>query len=91
MRLNLYLRGIDLIDVELHMGSKGLYVDLSVFKPREGEAAPEEGSVATTADLRATSSGSYELASNIEHPDTQVPGTWPVPTDTGFGFRGRQA
>lgn len=60
MRLNLYLRGIDLIDVELHMGSKGLYVDLSVFKPREGEQAPAEERQATTADLSGTASGSYD-------------------------------
>lgn len=60
MRLNLYLRGIDLVDLELHLGSKGLYVDLSVFQPRAAEAAPAEDSRATTADLSGTSSGSFE-------------------------------
>lgn len=54
MRLNLYLRGIDLIDVELHMGSRGLYVDLSVFKPRPAEEGSSEAAVATTADLSGT-------------------------------------
>lgn len=62
MRLNLYLRGIDLVDLELRLGSKGLYVDLSVFQPREAEQAPDEAEQATTADLTGTSGGNYERA-----------------------------
>lgn len=37
MRLNLYWRGVDLLDVELHAGAKGLYLDLNVFQPRDSD------------------------------------------------------
>lgn len=88
MRLNLYLRGVDLIDVELHMGSKGLYVDLSVFKPREGEQVPPGGSEATTADLSGTSTGNYE---RVEAPVWQDDQPALVRANQGFGFGGGQA
>lgn len=55
MRLNLYLRGIDLIDVEFHVGSRGLYLDLNVFKPRD-EAAEPRGE----APLEASGGGNFE-------------------------------
>ena len=90
MRLNLYLRGIDLIDVELHMGSKGLYVDLSVFKPREGEEAPAERSEATTADLSGTSNGSYERVEGPVWQEDQPALVRAPAAEEGFGFQGRQ-
>lgn len=78
MRLNLYLRGIDLIDVEVHVGSKGLYLDVNVFQPREEEKpAPADP---TTADLSGTSSGSYERTDGPVWQDDQ-----PVIV-RGFGF-----
>lgn len=86
MRLNLYLRGIDLIDVELHLGSTGLYVDLSWFKPREGEAAPAEEARATTADLTGTSSGSFERVEAPVWQDDQPA----LVRAHGFGFQGRR-
>lgn len=83
MRLNVHLRGIDLIDLELHIGSRGLYVDLSVFQPREGMATPEGGDQATTADLSATSSGSYERADGPVWDQDQ---SAVVKATPGFGF-----
>lgn len=88
MRLNLYLRGIDLIDVEFHCGSKGLYVDLSLFQPRQAEQVPDEGAKASTADLSSTSSGSYERVESPVWQDDQPA------LVRGFGFggnSGRQA
>lgn len=84
MRLNLFLRGIDLIDLELHVGSKGLYVDLSVFQPREGGTVPEEADAATTADLSGTSSGAFERAEGPVWADDQPA----VVHARGFGFGG---
>ena len=86
MRLNLYLRGIDLIDVELHVGSKGLYVDLNVFKPREEGGGPADDAKATTADLSGTASGSFERAEGPVWVDDQPA----VVQAQGFGF-GRSA
>lgn len=86
MRLNLYLRGIDLIDLELHVGSKGLYVDLNVFKPRDEGGGPDGGAQATTADLRGTASGSYERVDAPVWPDDQ-PAVVRGP-HRGFGFGG---
>lgn len=60
MRLNLFLRGIDLIDVEFHCGSKGLYLDVDVFQPRADTTKPALSR--DTADLSGTPSGSYERA-----------------------------
>lgn len=71
MRLNIFLRGIDLVDLEFHAGSKGLYVDLSLFQPRQGEEAPSEGSVATTADLSGTTSANVERAEGPVWQDDQ--------------------
>jgi len=62
VRLNLYLRGIDLIDLELHCGSKGLYVDLSVFQPRDGEQGQDDEPAERTADLSGTTSCNLERA-----------------------------
>jgi hypothetical protein len=69
VRLNLHLRGIDLLDVEFHCGSKGLYLDVNVFQPREQEK-PEDTST-TTADLSGTTSGSYERADGPVWADDQ--------------------
>lgn len=82
MRLNLYLRGIDLIDVEFHAGSKGLYLDLNVFRPREDPPAAEDKPVEQTADLSGTASGSYE---RIDH---TVWGHDQPALVRGFGFQG---
>jgi hypothetical protein len=68
VKLNLYLRGIDLIDVEFHCGSKGLYLDINLFQPRD---EPKAGDVTTTADLSGTSSGSYERADGPVWSDDQ--------------------
>lgn len=87
VRLNLYWRGVDIIDVELHAGSKGLYVDLNVFKPRQGEEAPDEGAKAATADLSGTASGSYE---RIDGPVWADDAPAVVRAQQGFGF-GRSA
>lgn len=56
MRINVYLRGIDLIDVEFHAGSKGLYLDLNVFQPRKDdpEAETQEIPLERHADLSGT-------------------------------------
>lgn len=60
MRLNLHLRGVDLIDVEVHAGSRGLYLDLTVFQPR----APEkETPVERKADLTGTTDLHTHVAS----------------------------
>ena len=83
MRLNLYLRGIDLVDLELHVGSKGLYVDLSVFQPRPGEQGPTAQEQATTADLSGTTSMSMERAEGPVWLDDQPA----VVRSTGFGFQ----
>lgn len=83
MRLNLYLRGIDLIDVEFHCGSKGLYLDVNVFRPRE-EQKPD-GDTATTADLSGTTSGSFERAEGPVWADDQPA------LVRGFGFQGGAA
>lgn len=83
MRLNLHLRGIDLVDLELHVGSRGLYVDLSVFQPRQGVEGPEADATATTADLTGTSSGSYERQDGPVWQEDQ-----PALVRGGFGFQG---
>lgn len=81
MRLNLYWRGIDLIDVEFHAGSKGLYLDLNVFRPRKADPAPPGvGAGRDTADLGGTTSGSYERVPGPVRQDDQ-----PVVVHT-FGF-----
>lgn len=87
VRLNLHLRGIDLVDVELHLGSRGLYVDLNVFQPRAGEVAPTGEPVATTADLSSTTALHTE---RVEGPVWQDDQPALVKAD-GFGFQGRQA
>lgn len=81
MRLNLYLRGIDLIDVEFHCGSKGLYLDVNVFQPRADDKPAEADP--GTADLSGTSSGSYERAAGPVWEDDQPA------VVRGFGFGGR--
>lgn len=78
MRLNLYLRGIDLIDVEFHCGSKGLYLDLNVFQPRTEHEKPAPA--ANQADLSGTSSGHFERAAGTVWADDQ-----PAVVQ-GFGF-----
>lgn len=64
-RLTLYLRGIDLIDVEFHAGSKGLYLDVNVFKPREDEQPP-------AGTLEGASQHDFERAEPLNEPDTRV-------------------
>lgn len=82
MRLNLYLRGVDLIDLELHVGSKGLYVDLNVFQPRDGGQGPEEGAQATTADLSGSTAAHIERAEGPVWQDDQPA----IVQAQGFGF-----
>ncbi|MCZ2837152.1 hypothetical protein [Modestobacter sp. VKM Ac-2985] len=77
MRLNLHLRGIDLVDVEFHLGSRGLYLDVNVFQPR-AEDAPTPP--AQKADLSRTASGTYERGAGPVWEDDQ-----PVVV-RGFGF-----
>lgn len=79
MRLNLHLRGIDLIDVEFHMGSKGLYLDLNVFQPRE-EPDETASSPANVADLSGTASGVFERIDTPVWEDDQ-------PAIVKFGFQ----
>lgn len=55
MRLNLHLRGIDLLDVEFHLGSKGLYLDVNVFQPRTDDE-PAAGTI------EAADGGEFERA-----------------------------
>lgn len=82
MRLNLHLRGIDLIDVELHCGSRGFYLDLNVFQPGEDDTAKDTPPpLAQKADLSGTASGSYDRASGPVWEDDQ-----PVVV-RGFGFQ----
>lgn len=64
MRLNLYLRGIDLLDVEVHAGR----VNVAVFQPREDDPPPNDGPT-----LQATGGGLAERAEAFE-PDTSVMG-----------------
>lgn len=85
VRLNLYWRGVDLVDVELHAGAKGLSVDLSLFQPRAGEEAPAADSKASTADLSGTAAGSYE---RLEGPVWQEDQPAVVQAQ-GFGFQRR--
>lgn len=81
MRLNLYLRGIDLIDVEMHAGSKGLYLDVNWFKPRTPEAVPADPPE-LTADRSGTPVGFYERAHGPQWDEDQ-----PALVQGGFGFR----
>lgn len=81
MRFNIYLRGVDLVDLELHVGSKGLYVDLSVFQPRQGEGTPDDAALATTTDLTGTSGGNYERVDGPVWQDDQPA------LVRGFGFQ----
>jgi hypothetical protein len=60
MRLNLYLRGVDLLDVELHAGR----VNVAVFQPRPDDAP-------NGPKLEATSGGQFEQAEPMQ-PDTPV-------------------
>ena len=69
MRLNLYLRGIDLIDLEFHVGSRGLYVDLNVFKPRVDDE--EEKPLEQKADLSGTTAIDLERAPHETWGDDQ--------------------
>lgn len=64
MRLNVYLRGIDIIDIELHAGR----VNVAVFQPRDGDepGAPPK--------IEATSGGQFEHAGGTSEPDTAVMG-----------------
>lgn len=64
MRLNLYLRGIDLLDVEVHAGR----VNVAVFQPREDDAPTDGGPT-----IQATGGGLVERAEPFE-PDTSVMG-----------------
>lgn len=61
MRWTVYLRGIDLIDVELHAGK----ATVAVFQPREDDST-DEGPT-----LQATAGGQFEAATVIE-PDTKT-------------------
>lgn len=83
MRLNLYLRGIDLIDLELHAGSKGLYVDLSLFQPREGAQGQDDEPAERTADLSGTTALHSERAEGPVWDDDQPA----IVKAEGFGFR----
>lgn len=86
MRLSLYLRGIDLVDLEFHAGSKGLFVDLSLFQPRAEEQVPDEGRKATTADLSGTAGMHSERADGPVWQDDQ-----PVIVHAfGFGASSKQ-
>lgn len=80
MRLNLFLRGIDLVDVEFHCGSKGLYLDVNVFQPRQEEDPRPAAELSTTADFSGTSSGSFERVSGPVWDDDQPA------VVRGFGF-----
>lgn len=84
MRINWYLRGIDLIDIEFHAGSKGLYLDISIFQPREelGSDGPvrDEGRkgtddaeerLRTTGDLSGTAALMSERADGMTFGDDQ--------------------
>lgn len=62
MRFNVYLRGIDLIDVELHAGK----ATVAVFQPRKDDPAADDGPT-----LQATAGGQFETATVIE-PDTKT-------------------
>lgn len=80
MRINVYLRGIDLLDLEFHAGSKGIYVDLSVFQPRAPEVHPEPPeSTSNRADLSGTDSLLAERAPGPVWEDDQ-------PAVVRFGF-----
>jgi hypothetical protein len=79
MRLNLHLRGIDLVDVEFHAGSKGLYLDVNVFQPRATEDKPPGPN---QTDMSGTTSGSYERTPGPVWEDDQ-----PAVVHT-FGFGG---
>lgn len=81
MRLNLYLRGIDLVDVEFHCGSKGLYLDVNLFQPREAKAAKTPAE--TTSDLSGTALGDFERARGPVWREDQPA------VVRGFGFQGR--
>lgn len=69
MRLNLYWRGIDLVDVEFHAGGRGLYLDLNVFRPRsesggdgsDGEMGDGERAVGEVLEGKADLSGTAAL------------------------------
>lgn len=56
MRLNLYWRGIDLIDIEVH-----------VMRPRDQGCDHGDGPT-----LQASDGGQFELADEMESPDTSV-------------------
>jgi hypothetical protein len=83
MRLNLYLRGIDLIDVEFHFGSKGLYLDVNVFQPRTEGQKEETPAVDLQRDMSGTPAGNYERVDGPVWSDDQ-----PALVH-GFGFGAR--
>lgn len=76
MRINVHLRGIDLIDVEFHAGSKGLLLDVTVFQPRVTEPSTP---VQQMADLSGTARTDLERAPGPAWEEDQ-----PVVVRTGF-------
>lgn len=82
MRLNLHLRGIDLIDVEFHCGSKGLYLDVNVSQPRGQDEEP--AAAVHMRDLSGTPAGSYERLDGPVWDDDQPA----VVRTVGFGKPG---
>jgi hypothetical protein len=79
MRLNIYLRGVDLLDIEFHCGSKGLYLDVTFFQPRDENAAPSIQQ--QVGDMSGTPAGSYERVEGPVWADDQ-----PALARHPFGF-----
>lgn len=90
MRLTLETHGINLFDIELHIGTRGLYVDLNVLQPAPPVGATEEAAMATTADLSGTRGGDYErqegpVWEQDQHALVRTPGGHPLVHGFGFG------
>ena len=79
MRLTIELRGVDLLSVEFHAGSKGLLLDVSVFQPHETHP---DRPAQTTADLTGTTAGVFERQHGPVWDDDQPA------LVRGFGFQG---
>lgn len=74
MRINVYLRGIDLVDLEIHAGSRGVYLDLNWFKPRDPDTDPGTDPApagSREADPSGTTAAHLERAPQVAWLDDQ--------------------